>query len=273
MKIQVVQKGDIFVNEAFLEFLEALGSASFDDFMRLEGTVIKSAVRERSTQRLNIGGNRVYVKKHFFPGIREIAKNLLRFRLPAGALDEWRALLTFHAHNIPTMIPICAGRKPFLWKIERESFLLTDDLGDADRMDDFLKAYGAVPCRGETLEEKKRILKNLADITRKMHSAGLNHKDFYLCHILVDSRERLYIIDLHRVDVRSTVGKRWMVKDLAALLFSSLELPLTHGERLAFYKRYMQINRLSAGDKTLIRRIIKKCNKIARHTRSIYGEK
>ena len=272
MKIQVVQKGDLCVNEAFSEFLEALSLASFDDFMRLEGTVVKSAVRERSTQLLNIGGNRVYVKKHFFPGIREIAKNLLRFRLPLGALDEWRALLAFHAHNIPTMTPICAGRKALFWKIERESFLLTDDLGESSRMDDFLKACGVTPCRGKTLEKKRRILKNLADITREMHSAGLNHRDFYLGHILVDSRERLYIIDLHRVDVRNNVGKRWKVKDLAALLFSSLEVPLTNGERLAFYKRYMQINRLSVYDKTLIRLIIKKCNKIARHTQRMYGE-
>ena len=273
MKIQVVQKGDVFVNQAFLEFFEALGSVSFDDFMAMEGTVVKSAVRERSTQRLDIGGIRVYIKKHFFPGIREIVKNLFRLRLPAGALDEWQALLAFHTNNIPTMIPICAGRKPFLWKIERESFLLTYDLGDASPMDDFLKVHTAIPCEGETLEKKKRILKNLADITRKMHSAGLNHRDLYLCHILVDSRERLYIIDLHRVDVRTTVGKRWMVKDLAALLFSSLEVPLTHGQRLAFYKHYMQINRLSPFHKNLIRRIIKKCNKIARHTRSLYGEK
>ncbi|MGW8208253.1 MAG: lipopolysaccharide core heptose(I) kinase RfaP [Syntrophobacteria bacterium] len=272
MKIQVVQKGDLFVNEAFLEFLDALGLASFDDFMRLEGTVVKSAVRERSTQRLDLGGNGVYVKKHFFPGIREITKNLLRFRLPVGALNEWRALLAFQAHGIPTMTPICAGRKPLLWRIERASFLLTDDLGESIRLDDFLKEYGVTPCRGKALEQKRRILKNLADITREMHSAGLNHRDFYLCHILVDSRERLYIIDLHRVDVRNNVGKRWKVKDLAALLFSSLEVPLTHGERLAFYKRYMQIDRLSAHDKTLIRLIVKKCNKIARHTQRMYGE-
>jgi heptose I phosphotransferase len=88
----------------------------------------------------------------------------------------------------------------------------------------------------------------------------------------MDKTERLYVIDLHRVNVRDKVGKRWMVKDLAALLFSSLEVPVTHGQRLAFYKRYMQINRLSVDDKTLIRLIIKKCNKIARHTQRMYGE-
>jgi len=270
MKIQVIKERDLFINKDFAEFLDSLGLARFDDFMRLEGVVVKSAVRLRSTQRLDLKGVTVYVKKHFFPGMHEILKNLLRFRFPPGALNEWRALLAFHAHNIPTMTPICAGRKPLLWKIEKESFLLTDDLGEAHRLDDFLKVNGAVPCRGKMLEKKKRILKNLADITRRMHSVGINHRDYYLCHLLMDSRERLYVIDLHRVNVRNKVGKRWMVKDLAALLFSSLEVPVTHGQRLAFYKRYMQINQLSADDKTLIRLIVKKSNKIARHTEKIY---
>ncbi len=272
MEIQVVQQGSLFVNKDFSEFLDASGLDSFDDFMRLEGMVVKSAVRERLTQRLNLEGVTVYVKKHFFPGIRGILKSFLRFRFPLGALHEWRALLAFHAHNIPTMTPICAGRKPLLWKIEKESFLLTDDLGDTTRLNDFLKENGAIPCRGKVLETKKRILENLAKITRRMHSVGINHRDYYLYHILMDNTERLYVIDLHRVNVRDKVGKRWMVKDLAALLFSSLAVPVTHGQRLAFYKRYMQINRLSADDKTLIRLIIKKCNKIARHTQRMYGE-
>jgi tRNA A-37 threonylcarbamoyl transferase component Bud32 len=270
MEIQVVQQGNLFVNKDFLEFLDGSGMASFDDFMQLEGVVVKSAVRERSTQRLDLEGATVYVKKHFFPGIREVLKSFLRFRFPLGALNEWRGLLAFHAHDIPTMTPICAGRKLLFWKIEKESFLLTDDLGKASRLDDFLKRNGAIPFRGKVLETKKRILENLADITRRMHSAGINHRDYYLCHILMDNRERLYVIDLHRVNLRDEVGKRWMVKDLAALLFSSLEVPVTHGQRLAFYKRYMQISRLSTDDKTLIRLIVKKCNKIARHTEQMY---
>jgi len=273
MEIQVAQQGNLFVNKDFSEFLDASGLDSFDDFMRLEGVVVKSAVRERLTQRLNLEGVTVYVKKHFFPGIRGIIKSFLRFGFPLGALNEWRALLAFHAHNIPTMTPICAGRKPFFWRIEKESFLLTGDLGDATRLNDFLQVNGVTPCRGKVLETKKRILKNLADITRRMHSAGINHRDYYLCHILLDSEERLYVIDLHRVDVSDSVGKRWIVKDLAALLFSSLEVPVTHGQRLAFYKRYMQINRLSADDKTLIRQIVKKCNKIARHTEKMYRKR
>jgi hypothetical protein len=75
MKIQVVRKGNLFINKDFSEFLDALDLACFDDFMQLEGMVVKSAVRERSTQRLNLEGATVYVKKHFFLGVREILKN------------------------------------------------------------------------------------------------------------------------------------------------------------------------------------------------------
>ena len=109
MEIEVIQKGNLFVNQAFSELLDTSGLTSFDDFMRLEGVVVKSAVRDRSTHRLDLQGVTVYIKKHLFPGIREILKNFLRFRFPPGALNEWQALLAFHAHNIPTMSPICAG--------------------------------------------------------------------------------------------------------------------------------------------------------------------
>jgi hypothetical protein len=46
MKIQVVRKGNLFINKDFSEFLDALDLACFDDFMQLEGMVVKSAVRE-----------------------------------------------------------------------------------------------------------------------------------------------------------------------------------------------------------------------------------
>ena len=44
MEIEVIQKGNLFVNRDFSELLDTSGLASFDDFMRLEGMVVKSAV-------------------------------------------------------------------------------------------------------------------------------------------------------------------------------------------------------------------------------------
>jgi heptose I phosphotransferase len=271
MKIDVIKRNDVFLNKDFMSFLDHHSLKTFEDFMGLEGTIAKSVVKERSTQRVNLGRRTIYLKKHAFVGIRETLENLLRFRLPRGALNEWRGILAFHAKGIPTMIPISAGRKSFLWGLKEESFLLTADLGDASRLDYFLQEQFAAPCRGEQLQRRRRILAKLADLTHKMHVSGINHRDYYLCHIFIDKEEELYVIDLHRVDIRKKVGRRWLVKDLAALLFSSLELPITWGERLAFYKRYRRINQLSPADKDLIRRVIRKCARIARHTEKMYA--
>ncbi len=272
MKIAVVKRKNIFMNRAYLTFLDRYSLNSFDDFMNLEGAIAKNAVKERSTQRVNLGEQTIFIKKHTFAGIREVLENLLRFRLPPGALNEWRAILAFHAKEIPTMIPISAGQRSFLWGLEKESFLVTADLGSASRLDVYLQKQFPAPCQGELLARKRRILAKLADLTHKMHNSGLNHRDYYFCHIFVDKEEELYVIDLHRVDIRKEVGRRWIVKDLAALLFSSLDMPVTWGERLAFYKRYKQIDKLSAGDKDLIRSIIRKCARIARHTEKMYAK-
>ncbi len=270
MNFEVVRKGNLFINRDFLPFLESLGLETYEDFLELEGDVVKSVVRERTTTRHLLGAGVFYMKKQVLPGFKETLKLLLRFRLPQDAMKEWRAILAFHARGIPTITPVAAGRKLLGGAIVKESFLLTDGLEDARRLDHFLKERFGMPCRGEALSDKRAILARLADLSRDMHRKGFNHRDFYLCHIFTDSRGRLFILDLHRVDIRKKVGRRWIVKDLAALLFSSMEAPVTSGQRMAFYKRYMGIERLSAKDKVFIREVTRKAVRMARHTCKMY---
>ena len=111
MKIDVIKRKNIFVNREYLAFLDRYSLETFEDFMELEGAIAKNAVTERSTHRVNLGGQAIYIKKHAFAGIREVLENLLRFRLPPGALNEWRAILAFHAKEIPTMIPMIAVQR------------------------------------------------------------------------------------------------------------------------------------------------------------------
>ena len=267
MKIDVVRKGDIFINRAFSGFLKEAGIESHEHFMRLDGKVAKSIVKERTTMQVTLGERILYIKKHRFPGLKEVLKLLFRLRLPRSALNEWHAILAFHEHGIPTMVPVASGRKLIFGVIEKESFLLTDNLADAGRLDYYLEEKFPGLCRAEELARKRGVLWKLADLSRKMHDSGFNHRDFYLCHIFIDAAENLFVIDLHRVDIRGRVGRRWIIKDLAALLFSSLDVPVTWGQRLAFYMRYMSVSRLSPQDKCFIRAIIAKCSGIARHTR------
>src|SRR6185503_8438002 len=78
--------------------------------------------------------------------------------------------------------------------------------------------------RGRRIQLKRALLQGAAEIARRMHGAGMNHRDFYSCHFLVRDRDwskwnagdelQLVLIDLHRVQRRDRVPERWLVKDL-----------------------------------------------------------
>ena len=52
---------------------------------------------------------------------------------------------------------------------------------------------------------------------------------------------KLYLIDLHRVQMRARTPRRWIEKDVAALHFSSMNIGLTRRDRLRFMKSYRGI--------------------------------
>jgi len=84
---------------------------------------------------------------------------------------------------------------------------------------------------------------------------------------------RVHLIDLQRLTHhRRGIGRRWVVKDLAALLFSSWPGPGTHirspvfsdTDRLRFARAYFGTDRLTAAQKRLLRRVVAKARRIAR---------
>ena len=73
----------------------------------------------------------------------------------------------------------------------------------------------------------------------------MNHRDFYLCHFLLDQSTRLspsaiklYLVDLHRMQSRKKTPMRWLVKDIGSLLFSAMKIGLTKKDYLLFMKLY-----------------------------------
>jgi hypothetical protein len=104
-----------------------------------------------------------------------------------------------------------------------------------------------------------------------MHQSGFNHRDFYLCHLLIgteeNNKDELFIVDLHRVDVRKKVPERWIIKDLAALNYSSKSINITRTDKLRFLKYYLSTCKISEQEKRFILKIIKKTNRMIKHAR------
>ena len=237
------------------------GQQAFEKVRSLQGTVARS-LETRKTLRFEMEDGAYYAKYHRGGSVGELLKNLLSLRMPVfSAKNEWEAIEHLHRHGVDTMTAVAYGYRGVapLWT---ESFLITEELKNCISLEDvFLKGVWETL----TVAERRDLVRLLAETVKRMHEAGVNHRDCYLCHFLWNREEnRLYIIDLHRSQIRASVPHRWLLKDIASLYFSSLsqDIPATYFMRFA--KVYGQ-DKL----KDLLPSISKKVEKIQRHNQSL----
>lgn len=222
------------------DFKSSLGeAASFDQILHIEGEVYRQ-VEERRTSHFLLGGKSYFIKAHFGVGWKEIFKNLLSLRLPVlGARNEVRAVKRLQNLGLATLSLAAYGWTG--WNPARQrSFVVTDDLVNTITLEDYCRDWGT---HAPNPAHKWRLIQRVAEISRRMHSNGVNHRDFYLCHFLFNAEvdeSPLYLIDLHRVQLRSHTPRRWVVKDVGGLYFSAMEIGLTRRDLYRFMRAYRQ---------------------------------
>ena len=190
-------------------------------------------VKSRRTFRIEIEGKGFFIKHHLGVGWKEIFKDLLQFKIPVtGADGEFKAICHLEKRQVPTMS--CAGfGQRFFNPAGKESFIITRELAGMVSLEDFF-AQNEV-----SSEMRKDIAVRLGRSLGRMHASGLNHRDCYICHFLRSPETgELYVIDLHRAQIRKKVPFRYAVKDVAGIFFSSMHLGLNFREILCFYREY-----------------------------------
>lgn len=208
----------------------------FEEVEKLEGIDFRK-VKTRRTFRFEVAGKGYFAKVHHGIGWTEILKNLFQFKLPIlGAANEFLALEKLHSIGINTMTCAAYGRKGSINPAKQESFLITCELENMTSVEDISNA-------GTTEQIKHILIKKIAQSAGKMHASGVNHRDCYICHYLVNASEitrdsRVFVIDLHRAQIRTKVPYRYHVKDVAGLHFSSMDSKLSHRDRLRFIAEY-----------------------------------
>jgi lipopolysaccharide core heptose(I) kinase len=232
------------------QMARAFGAVSkedaFEKVMALQGDVFRD-VPGRRTLRFGLPGKlpekSLFAKLHYGVGWGEIFKNLLSLRLPIlSAMTEVRAIQKLDALNIPTTPLVAYGKKGCNPAAIR-SFVITEDLGDIVSLETFCADWKVNP---PPLKFKRDLIKAVANLARAFHDNGMNHRDFYICHICLDSKRLaageiyLYLIDLHRVGIRETITSNARMKDMAALYWSALDIGLTGRDYLRFLKVYRQ---------------------------------
>ena len=207
----------------------------FERVFQLDGEDFRR-VKSRRTFRFVLQGRAYFAKVHRGIGWKEIFKDLLQGKKPVlGAANEFAALQLLNAHGLPTMTPAGFGSR-YMNPARRESFLITEELPGMTSLEDLALT--------EDFPRLRRwALRKLAEHVGTMHRLGVNHRDCYICHYLLDpaapeDRRQLYVIDLHRSQIRKKVPRRYLQKDLAGLLFSALDLNLSKYELLTFICLY-----------------------------------
>jgi len=86
--------------------------------------------------------------------------------------------------------------------------------------------------------ERERLISELLELVLALHLGGWHHRDLYLHHVLIDSSGELVLIDLQRARRPRWLRRRWLAKDLAALLLWTPS-EVDAEQRLRFLARYM----------------------------------
>lgn len=243
------------------------GLDAFAEVRQLDGQVYR-ALEGRRTLRFRFQDRDYFLKYHAGIGWGEVCKNLLQGRLPVtGASNEWRALHHLKQHGINAATPLAYGRRGCN-PAKQESFLVMSALEGMTDLETLCAGWRDNP---PDPRFRRRLIEAVARSVRALHDSGLNHRDLYLCHLWLPDSERsqpdmrLFVLDLHRAQIRKQVPRRWRIKDLGALYYSALDIGLTRRDLLRFLRIYTdKHSRVALQDRSFWRAVRERAARIYR---------
>jgi heptose I phosphotransferase len=194
----------LFLDEPFRSLWA--GQDPFVAVEALAGEVFRE-LEARRTLRTEVAGRGYFVKIHRGVGWAKSPRISLSLRLPVlGAENEWRAIQRLSELGVDSMRAVAyglRGRNP----ARQHSFIITEELAPTLSLEDFCLDWAQHP---PGVRLKRALIARVARMARRMHLAGVNHRDFYICHFLLHldpaptaDQFRLSLIDLHRAQLRA----------------------------------------------------------------------
>lgn len=179
-----------------------------------QGALTGSATGRGSTHFFRLDGED-YALRHYMRG--GVVRHLSRDRYLWSGLDatrawrEFRVLAELASAGLPVPAPIAAHvqRTGLCYRADIVTALIPATLTLADRLSGAVLDAALWTRIGATL--------------RKFHVAGLDHADLNAHNILLDDRDRVYVIDFDRAVLRSPAGN-WQRRNLQRLRRSLLKL-------------------------------------------------
>jgi hypothetical protein len=191
----------------------------------------------------------VFLKRHHeVPRWRGWLATLWPWRAWSPAWQEWRHLLWARRQGL--CVPRAVAAAEFLgpWGKLR-SVLAVEELTGMMSLQEAIPLAAIRQEPGAFRRWKRSLAAEIARMTRMLHDRRCFHKDLYLCHFFIARddtravpttgwRDRVYLIDLHRLGHHALLSEVLKTKDLAQLLYASYILGVDGRDRLRFWRAY-----------------------------------
>lgn len=224
---------------------------------------------EQQTSRLS-----VYLKRHQkLPWLH----GLLAMFFPkvgwSPAFQEWDHLEWARKQGVPVPRVVAAGEFIGPWSRLR-SFLAVEELHGMWPLHEAIPMAKANLTPVDFRRWKQTLVVELARLARLLHDRRTFHKDLYLCHfyitsadtrVIPDWRNRVHLIDLHRLTHHPFTWRWYQVKDLAQLIYSTNVDGIDNRDRLGFWRAYRGPGPDRKHHDWLRRAVLFKWNRYSRH--------
>ncbi|OHB60052.1 MAG: lipopolysaccharide heptosyltransferase II [Planctomycetes bacterium RBG_13_46_10] len=221
--------------------------------------------RSRLQFEVNSPSTTLFLKRYEKPPILIQLKNWLHThsRKSCGLIEvEHINRLAEAGINTPKVISY--GQQWGLF-FEKRSFIITEKILRAESLERNLPNYFTGTGSAENLKLRRAFIAQLADFIKRFHETRYCHRDLYFSHIFYSDKGCFYLIDLARAFRPIILHKRFKIKDIAQLYYSAPAKYFSNTDRLHFYHRYTGRDKIVNGDKSLIRKILNKANRMAKH--------
>jgi heptose I phosphotransferase len=262
--------GTMWLDGRFGSQLQRAGLLGFDRVMAVQRGRCLRELQKRENWHLPAAATPqnhrgLYLKKHRVRTWTSRLRALLRLGPGRSAASvEAQNCTRLAAEGIDVMHVVAYGEKLHADGL-LESFLLTEELHDYADLTQFLRRRFPPRPLGHSVARDRdldRLIRRIAQVARRFHQAGYNHRDFYCCHFFVKEEGPgefgIRIIDLHRVQRRRFLRRRWLVKDLSQLAWSLPRDRVGCTQKMAFMRYYLGVKKLRPSHKRFIRRVLLK---------------
>jgi heptose I phosphotransferase len=240
-----------------------------DDFHAKQGRSTCRWVLEGAGRRLV-----VYLKRHYELPRRH---GLLAALWPSGdwspGMTERRNLEWAREQGLRVPAVVAAGEYLGPWG-KLQSFLAIEELTE------MLPLHEAIPLASRQMPAarfrlwKAGLVRELARLARVLHDRSRFHKDLYLCHFFIrradishvpNWRNRIFMIDFHRLAYHPLTRFFWVSKDLGQMLYSAQIDGVDARDRLRFWHAYLGGRTRSPWARLLRRMVLMRGRIYSRH--------